>query len=451
MKNVTTGALLKKLGGLLFCAFLIVEVQAQQALTLEQSLELARQHNVALRQAQHNATKSNINLRRSQFAYLPTVSAQADASRVNGLTFDNVSGEVKRGNTTTSNPYMVGQLVLFDGFTRYFELKQADKYAEAGKYQQAQAEIDLEANVTGYFLQAILDRENATITRDRITLLQSQLEKIEKLERAGVRTEADVYQIKSQLATEKLNLITNENSYRRSMLALVQEINAGAETAYQLQVPTAPVDINSELLPLESVMERAVAYSPQLKAAKASLEASRHGLSVARSGLSPTLSVEGILGSRFSSNVKELKQETNTFEQINYFDQLDQNRQKIVQLSLRIPVFNGFTSHLDAQTAKVDMRKAELDYITSQNTLRQTIEQAYQEVLSARERYNTVQASIEYSEKAFEAAKRKYESGTLDFFSYMESLNNKNRAQIELLQSKCEFYFRHRILELYQG
>jgi outer membrane protein len=33
----------------------------------------------------------------------------------------------------------------------------------------------------------------------------------------------------------------------------------------------------------------------------------------------------------------------------------------------------------------------------------------------------------------------------------MESLNNKNKVQAELLQSKCEFYFKQRILELYQG
>ncbi len=451
MNLFSTRALLQKLGGLLFCAVFSLQAQAQQTLTLEQSIELARQHNVALRQAQHNSSKASVNLRRTQFAYLPTITARADASRINGLTFDNVSGQVRRGNTTTSNPYIAGQLVLFDGFSRYFELKKAAAQAQAGKYTQAQAEIEMEAAVTGYYLQAILDRENINISKDRIALLQSQVQKMEKLEKAGTRTEQDVYQLKSQLATEQLNLITNENSYRATVQALAQQINAGPDANYELQAPTTTLDITAPLPPLDSVMARALANSPQLKAAKANLGATKQSMKIARSGISPTLSLDGIIGSNYSNNIQELNTETNTYQNIPYFEQLDQNQQKIVQLSLSIPVFRGLSSHFETQTARLDLRNAELDYIAAQNQLQQTVQNAYQDVLAAREKYATAQANIEYANKAFEAAKRRYEAGTIDLFSYMESLNNKNKVQTELLQSTCEFYFKHRILELYQG
>ncbi|GAA4430158.1 cyclolysin secretion protein CyaE [Pontibacter saemangeumensis] len=451
MKRLTSAALLKKLGGLAFCLSLAFAAQAQESLTLDRSLELARQHNVTLRQARYSSTKADINLRRNKFGYLPVLTANTDVSRINGLTFDNVSGQLKRGTTTSSNPYMVGELVLFDGLSKLYELKRAKQQAQATKYTEQQTDIELEAAVTGYFLQAVLDRENVTIAQERIQLLEQQLGKMEKLEQAGVRTQDDIYQLKAQLATEKLNLITHTNSYRQAMLALGQQMNAGSSTDFELEVPATPVDITAELPTLERVLERATSFSPQLKASAATLEATRSSLKVVRSGFAPTLSLQGIIGSNFSSNILQQNPETQQMEQIRYVDQLDLNQQKIVQLNLRIPVFNGLSRHFEAQSARVDLHNAELDYAAAQNALRQTVEQAYQDVLAAREKYNTVTANLEYTEKAFESAKRKYEAGTVDFFSYMESLNNKNKAQAELLQSKCEYYFKRRILELYQG
>ncbi|WP_242916903.1 TolC family protein [Pontibacter liquoris] len=451
MKKSTSQALLKKLGGLALCLSLASAAQAQELLTLEQSLEIARQHNVALRQARYNSTKATVNLRRNKFSYLPSVTAYNDLNRVNGLTFDNVQGQVKRGNTTTSNPYLVGELVLFDGFAKFFEMKRARQQANASKYIESQAEITMEATVTGKFMQAILDRENIRIARERITLLEQQTKRMEILERAGTHTESDVYQLKSQVATEKLNLITHENNYRRAMLELAQEMNAGPNLNYELQTPTTPLAITDALPPLDSVMARALAYSPQLKASKETVAATKSGVSIARSNLSPTLSLNGIVGSNFSTNIMQQNPETQQMEQIPYFDQLDQNQQKIVQLSLSIPVFRGLSNHFQSQEARIDLRNAELDYVATENTLRQTVQQAYQDVLAAQEKYNTVMANLEYTDKAYETAKRRYESGVTDFFSYLESLNNKNKAEAELIQSKCEFYFKQRILALYQG
>ncbi|MDX5437562.1 MAG: TolC family protein [Pontibacter sp.] len=150
MKNFTTRALLKKLGGLAVCLFVAATAHAQEPLTLEKSLELARQNNVALRQARYQSTKSDIAVRRNKFAYLPSISANADLSRTNGLVFDNVAGAVKRGNTTASYPYLAGEVVLFDGFSKLFELKKAQQQAQATEYAEQQAEIDLETNVTAY-------------------------------------------------------------------------------------------------------------------------------------------------------------------------------------------------------------------------------------------------------------------------------------------------------------
>lgn len=450
MKNFTTKTLLQKLGGLAFCLSLAVAAHAQEPLTLEKSLELARKNNVALRQARYSSTKADINVRRNKYGYLPSITANVDAFRINGLTFDNVSGQIKRGNTTSSNPYLQGQVVLFDGFSKLFELKRSKQQAEAAAFAEQQAEIDLETNVTGFFLQALVEHENISISEERIKLLQGQLDKMEKLERAGVRALDEVYQIKAQIATEKSNLITFQNNYRRAKLQLVQEMNVEGNPDYTLEMPSTPQDMPMELPQEDEIMSRALMSSPLIKSSGASLAAAKSNLKVVRSNFSPTLTLDGMLGSNYSSNILT-DPENGNLATMPYFDQLDLNQRKVVGLSLSVPVFNGLSRHFDAQTARLDLRNAELDYVASQNQLRQTVQQAYQDVLAAQEKYNTVTANLEYTQRAFASAKRRYELGTIDFFSYMESLNNMNQAQVELLQSKCEFYFKKRILELYQG
>ena len=450
MKKTPCKALLKKLGGLAFCLTLTYAAQAQETLTLEQSLTIARQNNVALRQAKYAQAKADIDVNRSKFSYLPAVSANADVNKINGQTFDNVTGQVKNGTTTTSFPYLAGQVVLFDGFTKLFELKRAKQLATASTYAAQQAEIELETNITNYYLQALLDHENISIVQERIKLLEGQLSKMEKLEKAGIRAQDEVYQIKAQLATEKLNLITFQNNYRRAMLQLAQEMNTNGDPIYTLQAPSTPMDLNMQLPTEQEVMAQTLGYSPSIKSSAASLDAAKSNLKVARSNFSPTLTLQGVLSSNYTSNV--LRDPANgDFTTIPYFDQLDLNQRKILGLSLSIPLFDGLSRHYDAQTARIDLRNAELDLLARQNQLRQTVQQVYQDVLAAQEKYNTVMANLEYTEKAFESAKKRYELGTIDFFAYMESLNNKNRAQTELLQSKCEFYFKKRILELYQG
>ncbi|RIJ33988.1 TolC family protein [Pontibacter oryzae] len=450
MKKFSTKALLQKLGGLAFCLSLAIAAQAQEPLTLEQSLELARQHNVGLRQARYNSTKANISVKRSKYGYLPSITANVDAYRVNGLTFDNVSGQIKRGNTTSSNPYLQGQVVLFDGFAKLFELKKAQQQAEATPFAEQQAEIDLETNITGYFLQALVDRENIHISEGRITLLEGQLDKMEKLERAGVRAEDEVYQIKAQLAAEKSNLITHHNNYRKARLQLAQEMNVESGTSYNLQMPATPEQM-LEVLPSEQqVMAQALGFSPMVKSYGAYLAAAKSNYKLAKSSFSPTLTLDGMLGSNYSTNILQ-DPENGNLSTMPYFNQLDLNQRKVVRISLSITIFNGLSRHFDAQTARLDLRNAELDYIASQNQLRLTVQQAYQDVLTAREKYTTVIANLDYTQRAFDASKRRYDLGTIDFYAYMESLNNLNKTQAELLQSKLEFYFKKRILELYQG
>ena len=53
--------------------------------------------------------------------------------------------------------------------------------------------------------------------------------------------------------------------------------------------------------------------------------------------------------------------------------------------------------------------------------------------------------------QSFDFVKTRYDSGNTDFYTYLESLNNKNRAEIELVNAQYSIVFRKKILDVYRG
>ena len=425
-------------------------LRAQEILTLEKALELAHAHNVQLRQAQYAAAISNATYNQAKFDYLPRLNAFADANRTFGTTIDNITFQRVQRTTTTSYPSINASLVLFDGFSKYFTAKQAAQLAQADQQGVALAERDMENRVTGYYLQALFEQENLHITQDRIELLSGQLGRMEKLEKAGLKTEEDVLLLRSQLATEKVNLLTQQSNLSQYMLYLVQELNTDSRTQYVLAKADVPATLPEPAGgSAEAVYTQSALRHPSLLAASLRVRAARSGLHLARSNFSPTLALAGTSGSYYSSN-GIFDPDTRTIVDAPYLDQIDRNRYSVVSLRLSVPLFSGFSQHYENQKARLSLRNAELEYRTAENRLRQNIEQAYREVVLAKEKHGQAQAAVEASEKSFSFMKRRFEAGTADFFVYLETLNNKNRAETSLLQSRYEYYFKTRILALYQ-
>ena len=441
-----------------FLVFLLVllpwfpqPVAAQEPLSLEQCLTMARENNVRLRQARYEAATNDIALRQRRANYLPRVSAGTNANQTYGTVIDPNTFQRVQRTTTTSYPSLNAQVTLFDGFSKYFAVRQAADLAQAGQHLVAQTEIEVEALVTRYFLQVMVDREDIRISGERIELLTNQLIKMEKMSNAGIRTEEDVFRIKSQLATEKLTLLNQQNRYRQDLLLLLQEIEADPSQTFVLETPSLHLD-PSHLVqePVEVVLKNTLSGSPGLKAGHLQISAARAALNRSRSSMMPRLTLGGSVGSFFSSNIEAMNPETNTLATIPFQSQMKNNRYQVVALNLNIPIFNAMANHYQNQTARLAIRNAELNLRSSENRLRQTIHQAYQDVRAAQERYATAQANLEALQKSFEYAQRRYESGAVDFFVYMETLNNKNNGEIALLQSQYEYYFTSKILELYR-
>ena len=52
---------------------------------------------------------------------------------------------------------------------------------------------------------------------------------------------------------------------------------------------------------------------------------------------------------------------------------------------------------------------------------------------------------------SYKFAKNRYENGTIDFVTYLQSLNGKNNGEFQLARAKYAILFRQLILDIFTG
>jgi outer membrane protein len=298
----------------------------------------------------------------------------------------------------------------------------------------------------------VLDKENIIISKDRIELLEAQLDREQKRESVGVGNLDLVYSFKSQVATEKLNLVNMDNRLKSDQLVLLQALGVDLSDEYEI----APYNFKEEEVLLEAetfegVLKTSLEYAPGVKRAQANLKASLYNFKMAKSAYLPTVSLFGSYGSNYSSN-GALNPDSGALEEnAGFFDQLGYNKNKFFNFSLNVPIFGNWRTRNRTQIARIGMINSELDFKQSELTITNGVQRVYLDLIAAQSTYQAAIENLVSLNQSYEFVKTRYENGNTDFFTYLESLNNKNRAEIQLANSKYSIVFRKKILDVYKG
>jgi outer membrane protein len=425
--------------------------KAQEILDLDKAIQIALENNIDIKRAENFALRTQTNELQSKYNFLPDLNANLDYNILYGTTFDNANGTLINTTTRGSSPRISSELVVYNGLSNHHNLKRNKLLVQAADYGIENEKDIVRITIVGLFLQVLTDQENMSITLKRIALLEEQLIRARKRVEAGVDNLQQVYNLESQLAAENLNLVNQENQLKRDRLRLLQTIQVDPTQEYEIERIELEENLMLEVIEnYQATLNLALGYSPALKQSELLINSAEKNLLISKSSQYPYLTLSGALGSRYSSN-GAFDPEVGAVVSKPYFQQLDVNQYEYVALNMRIPIFNRFQVKNNIQMAKIDIADARLDYQDSYNQLVNRIQEAYLELLSARSTYLAASENLNALENSYQFAKSSYEAGRMDFYSYLESLNNKNQAEIDLVISKYSFVLRNRILEIYEG
>lgn len=452
--------------------------------SLEEAVNFAKNNNLQVKQNGLNREQNRVELNQSRFSRLPSVNASGNYGTNSGSFQDPVTFTLLTQSAQTGNLSVSANLPLFAGFQQTNQIKQNSLILQASEQDYLSSQNDVTIQVVTAYLNILFANELINTSTLQRSLTQEQLNRTKTLFRAGSVAENAVFDLESQLATDELNLITAQNQRDIARLNLMQLLNIPSNEHFEIVIPQIPdPDQNPVLINGNQVYEVALQTLPAIKAADLRLQSANTGIDIARGAYFPRLSVYAGMGSRYSSASRFLYgretvdngflrqefysdpqgtqfQRTVYVPMVSYIpnygdypllDQLQDNINQQVGLSLQIPIFNGLQVRSGVARARIFQDNARLNADIARNNLRQTIEQASVDALAAQRRYIAAKQQVVASEKNFKNAELRLASGVINSTDFNVTANTYRSAQSSLLQAKYEYTFKLKVLDFYQG
>ncbi|CDN31019.1 Outer membrane efflux protein [Mucinivorans hirudinis] len=423
--------------------------------SLEQCIYHAIENNLQVKQAVNNVDANKLNLEQAKFNYLPSLSGSAGYNLSFGRSLDPTTYQFidsKAVNNFSSSLSLGTQ--LFAGMSKRYSLQRSELNLMASVQDVQKAANDISVAVAAAYLQILYNKEQVANSQNQLLVIGEQVARTKKLVEAESVPMGALLDLEAQFAAESYNLVNYKNILANSVLNLTQLLELKNNDGFDIEVPSVDALIGEA--PAENVedINDAAQELPQIKASKLRLEIAQTDIKLAQARLYPTINLGASYGSSFS-DARQRPVMTTTgqiyYEKYPFFDQMGDNANSAIQISMQIPIFNALTARRNVSLAQVSARNTEITMQTAKNQLYKEIQQAYTDATSASSRYESAQASVLSSSQSFDYAQKRFDAGAINAVDYITAKNALLTAQSMMLQAKYEYIFRVKLLDFYKG
>ena len=465
---------IKILGLLLIMTMLSIPIFAQQKVwSLKQCIDTAFQKNIILKQVQLNNDINKINLEQAKENFYPNLNI-TDAPSLNfGKTLSS-SGSYIDQNTTTNSFAITSNVTLYNGLQYQNIIKENKLIFDAGVQGVEKMKNDLTLNILADYLQVIASYEQVDIAVSQLKTDSIIADETKKWVDAGKLPELNLLQMLSQTAADKFAKVNAETQLEIAKVNLMQLMDIPVLSDFDVERP----EINDGTLsvtsiPSTDIYKAAVGFLPEIKSAELSFNASRSAIDVAKSLYMPKLTLSAGIRTSGSTiayqenyqtatigyvesnpafpvtGISGYSSSTNTYS--NLWNQLSDNFNQAIGLNLTIPIFNNFQARNNTDIARINSTNAKLNEEAVRLTLRQSIEQAYTQLLEAAAQYNAAKEELETETLTYKNIEKKFEIGLSNATDYSVEKSNYLKAQQTFVQTKYNYLFKGKLIDFYLG
>jgi len=450
-----------------------------RVLSLQECIDVALENNLRVKRGYYGLRNSEINLTQAKASLLPVFNFGSNSGKNFGRAINPVTNTFINRNSDVLGLQGSSFVTLFNGFRLTNTVRQSVKELEASDLELTKAKNDVILNVVSLYTSVIFNKELLANARFQLTSAQEQLDRIEKQVAAGQLPLSNQLNQEAQVASSEVNLINQENALNLSLLQLKQAMQVKGSENLDVEVPQIdPEDLILDNSP-EQIYSVALQTMPEIKAALLRVESADLALKSAKGGFYPRLSLSAAAQTNYSSISNTQRTTVDGFEvsstpfgvvggtntpvfayqpvfkviSPNYEvkDQLSDNIFKTLSLQLNIPLFNGLQTRSGVQRAAISKEIASVNQQESENTLRQSIETAYNDAVAASKTYTASLKQENARNEAYRMTKQRFEIGASNYVEFRIAETDLVQARSDLARAKFNFIFRKKLLDFYQG
>lgn len=460
----------------LFQFSVLAQGEDKLKLTLERCIEIAIKNNVDFKRSELDAKSSKLDYNAAKSELLPTLNMSYNLGLTNGRSIDPFSNDIVNQKFEFSNSGLIMNTPIFNGFRVFNGIRQNKLNMEAAEMEALETKQNLILEVTLLYIQVLNNRELLKLSRSGSKTTSEQLKRLEVEYQQGNGNPVDYTDMKGQYAMDLSAEINAENTLNSTILELLKLLNLDSDSELEFEGIFDLIGSKKYEYSSDNIYDEALQNLATFKAKKHRVDAAEKGVKVARSNYYPEVSIFGQLNTTFSSAARVFAQtgnavvETGDFvnidgrdfqvqrnemllepSSIGYGEQFENNLNSVVGVSVSIPILNGFQAKNKVRQQKIEREKSVIELENTKVVFKRSIEQAYNNMESAFERYNLLLGQVASFEESFRVNEVRFLNGVSNIVDYITSKNNMDRARIDLSRTKFEYLLRVKILEYYRG
>jgi outer membrane protein len=449
---------------------------AQNNMTLKEAIETGISNNFTVNQASLQADADHLNLQQSRLNRLPDLNASANHGINLGRSIDPITNSFINQKFNYASYGASTSVLLFNGLTLQNKIKQNSLVYDASKMELQQAKDNLTINIILAYLQVLKNSDVLVQSRQQAEVTTQQVNRLGILNDAGAISPSLYYDLKGQLANEQIAIADNIAALESAKVDLAQLLNMPYDKSIQLErLPEDLFNINYADKP-DAIYQVALVKFAQVQSAHLRTESAGKNIQSIKGQYYPSLFFGVNANTNYSSAATQqffvsstdvptsdyvlvngnqqpvfTKQNSYSYKNVRYSNQLNNNLFNSVNLSLNIPIFNAFQVRNKVRLAKIDLKNYQLTEQNTKTVLQQAIEKAYVNLTNTSDKYRLLTGQVSDFTESFRGAEIKFNSGAITSVDYLVAKNNLDRTKNNLIMAKYDFILRTKILDYYQG
>lgn len=434
--------------GILIALFMLSNsIFGQDMLSFKDCLDKTMESNLELKTAYNEELIAKTQYRSSYGKLIPNIYGSAENKNSWGREVDPNSNLFINTDIKNYVGYINATYNLFAGFTTLNTIKYTKQQYNANKSNVQRVQNEVTISLAEKFITILYLQEIIAANEKQIQTSEKQLELAQLKFDAGSIPESEVFKIKSQKASEELNLITNQNHLTDNMVSIKQLMNMPLDKEIVLIKPILQIDNNVDVENQYDLIKRAIEINPSTAMMRFKEKKARAALALARAGRYPVLSMRAQYGTQYTKT----EYEDNEEDLLDFKDQIKNNEVNIFRLNLVIPIFSQLDNHSKIKTSRILYKQSKIDTQMRQNELSKEVLKAITDTKTSLKRKEASSKAFEFSQKSYDADALKFELGKIGTSEMNVTKAVYNNSQAQLIQSTYELLYNNALIKFYLG
>jgi outer membrane protein len=419
--------------------FIGILAPAQKVWTLQDCLDYAVENNITVKKTVLDKTTAQLNYQQQKNNKLPTIYGSSSLGLTNGSSIDPITSSFVNQNILSNSFGISGNIAIYQGNKLNLQIEQNKMILDQSSLYQKQAENNIILNVLQTYLQSLYYYEGIEIAKYTANSSAQELKLTQTKYKNGAISKLELADVETQNAQNQYTVVSSENLYNQQVLKLKQLLELDPSVDFEIEKTSLP-DIEETIPDKQQVFAQATENLPDLKIYDAQNEILNKALQITKAGYKPTLSATAGLNTGFTST-----------QDFTYFNQIKNNFNKSVGLSLNVPIFSKKQNNTNVELAKIDIEQNQLDKISAGKTLYSSIETAWQNAIANQAQQKSSKVARDNAKLSYDLSNKKFEFGGLTTTELSVSRNTYLTNEQTYLQSKYMAVLYTQLLNFYQG